>query len=289
MSHPSLPLISTAIYCCIARRLNIDADICCFTFHDYVIVKPPHGFNLDGSLAKQNESPEAMYLDPFQSAQEILVEDLISRNRMIGSYPSERDVPLGSSSVTEIVLRMSRNILTSVQEFRQHATAHLGVQERTRSVSSFPDLEGAFYSALWALLVLGNTPYSNGPFDPLRRRNYLPPFVEHFETHFPMDVNLIEEYIIPLFQNSAESIQLRESVRVMRLVDPMPKQVKRRTRDISQHVRYRVGQVFMHKRYNYQAIITGWDVECGANEHWMAQMRVHELSRGRHQSFYHVL
>ena len=288
-SHPSLPLVSAAIYCCVARRLHVDASVCCFIFHDYVIIKPPQGFNLDGISVSSNDSPEPMYMDPFQSIQEIPVESLISRIRLVGAYQSNWSARLDSSSVVEIIMRMSRNILTSVQESHRRAIARHGGHEHILLVSSFPDLEGAFYSALWASLLAGVPPNVDGLVGPPRRRNYLTPFIEHFETHFPIDVGLIEDYIVPLFYNSAEFAQLRESVRVMRSVDSLPKQTKRRTKDISQHVRYRVGQVFTHKRYDYQAVITGWDVECGANEHWMAQMRVHELSRGRHQSFYHVL
>ena len=75
----------------------------------------------------------------------------------------------------------------------------------------------------------------------------------------------------------------------MRAGDSMPKQVKPRTKEILQHVKYKVGQVFRHKRYNYIAVITGWDVECSASEQWIARMRVNELPHGRDQSFYHVL
>ncbi|KAH7032748.1 uncharacterized protein B0I36DRAFT_361521 [Microdochium trichocladiopsis] len=54
-------------------------------------------------------------------------------------------------------------------------------------------------------------------------------------------------------------------------------------------VRYRVGDLFRHKRYRYRAVITGWDSTCQASEQWMQQMGVDSLPNGRSQSFYHVL
>ncbi|KXJ92653.1 hypothetical protein Micbo1qcDRAFT_222406 [Microdochium bolleyi] len=55
-------------------------------------------------------------------------------------------------------------------------------------------------------------------------------------------------------------------------------------------VRYRVGDLFRHRRYGYRAVITGWDATCQASEQWMQQMGVDALpGGGRSQSFYHVL
>jgi len=119
--------------------------------------------------------------------------------------------------------------------------------------------------------------------------NHLRLIVDYFEIHFPMDIRLIEEFIVPLLQHLEHFEHLRDTIRVMRVGDSMPKQVKSRDHEVSQQVRYKIGQVFQHKRHRYYAVITGWDVECGETEVWMARMRVHELSRGRHQSFYHVL
>ena len=289
-THPSLPLISTAIFCSVAQRFGLDAQACGFPFHVVAIVKPPAGKDLDLRHVNPGSSASSMYLDPYQSDEELPVTSLISRLRLVGAAESTHAVFLGPTTTTEILLRAGRNVLASVQEVHRNTMVRHGGHSQIPSSSSSIDLEGAFYGALWASLLLGIPPNGDGPaFASTQRRIYLPPFVEHFETHFPTDVGLIEAHIIPLFQDLAEFAQLRDSVRVMRSVDSMPKQVKRRTREISQHVRYKVGQVFLHKRYGYLAVITGWDIECGADEQWMAQMRVHELARGKHQSFYHVL
>lgn len=288
-SHASLPLISASIFSCIAQRLGVDANPCAFPFHVITVVRPPSGLNLDGHLMGLDAATDSMYLDPFETDQEVPISTLISRLRLVAAPQSGHDIYLSPTPVPELILRTGRNILTSVQESHR-STAGRANELDESSASSFMDLEGAFYGALWASLILGMPANGDGPpIATIRRRTYLPPFIEHFETHFPHDIGLIEKYIIPTFQHSPEFSQLRDSVRIMRSVDSMPKQVKRRTKDISRHVQYKVGQVFTHRKYRYLGVITGWDIECGANEHWMAQMRVHELARGGNQSFYHAL
>lgn len=288
--HPSLPLISAAIYCCVARRLGVDASPCALPFHVMVVVRAPRGFKVDGKPSLPDEAVGSMYMDPFETDQEVSVSEIVSRLRLVGALESQQSAYLEPTPVSDLVVRTSRNILMSVQESHRRAQGRHVDRDSMVPVPSFADLDGAFYGALWASLLLGIPANGDGPvFATIRRRTYLPTFVEHFETHFPTDVSLIENHIIPMFQHSPEFDQLQGSVRVMRSVDSMPKQVKRRTKEVSGRVRYNVGQVFQHKRYNYLAVITGWDTECGANEQWMAQMRVHELSRGPGQSFYHVL
>ena len=288
--HPSLPLISVAIYCCIAKRLGLDASPCGFPFHVCAIIKVPRGADLDGSpLPTSPSTPNVMYMDPFRSDEETPRADLQAQLRQIGSAQGDDVHLLDAASVSEIVLRTGRNIIASVQTSYRNAVAP-NPSGHNRSASPVPDTESAFYAALWASLLLGISPRGDGPVvATAQRRNYLPHIVEQFEKHFPSDVSLIERYILPLFQHFEEYPTLRDTVRVMRAGDSMPKQVKPRTKEILQHVKYKVGQVFRHKRYNYIAVITGWDVECSASEQWIARMRVNELPHGRDQSFYHVL
>lgn len=112
--------------------------------------------------------------------------------------------------------------------------------------------------------------------------------MELFATDFPSDAHLIEQYLVPLFQGTLHQEDILESLRVVRAVDEIPKQVKRRTPE-RKTVRYRIGQVFRHRRYSYLAVITGWDTECDASEQWMRRMGIDRLEAGRHQSFYHAL
>lgn len=42
-------------------------------------------------------------------------------------------------------------------------------------------------------------------------------------------------------------------------------------------LKYKVGDVLRHKRYQYRGVIVGWDPECQAGEEWIEQMRVDRL------------
>lgn len=255
------------------------------------IVQPPEEGTLDGRARDIDASAETMYMDPFRSASEVPTEDLRAQLVAMAADASNSSY-MSASPTSEIVLRTSRNIMNSVQMahgIARNANTN-GGHTPLATVSTFPELDSAFYGALWASLLLDSPSVGGGPAAAnLQRRHFLPYIVRHFETHFPNDVFLLEQHIVPLFQNLDEYRQLQETVRVMRAGDTMQKQIKRRTTGVSQRVRYKIGQVFRHKRYLYMAVITGWDVECGAGETWIAQMRVHELEKGRHQSFYHVL
>lgn len=82
---------------------------------------------------------------------------------------------------------------------------------------------------------------------------------------------------------------VEHNIRAIRASDYAPKPIKVRDPKSLRDVRYKVGQIFQHRRLQYNAIIVGWDVECAASEQWISQMRVRDLPRGQHQSFYHAL
>ena len=252
------------------------------------IVGPQHEICSDPDPDHSGSECDLTYFDPFQSDAEMPIENLRARLRLVGANDSSHSAFLEPSPTSEIVLRAARNILASVQEEHRHLLAHYGGQTRASPGPTFPDLEAAFYGALWASLLLGTLNPSDRP-ALTQGRNYLPPFIQQFESQYPFDAGLIEAHVVPLFSNVAESARLQESVRVVRSADTVPKRVKHRSSGVSQRVHYRVGEIFVHRRYGYTAVITGWDPECGADEQWMAEMRVNELSQGKYQSFYHVL
>ena len=287
-----MPLISVAIYCCIAKRLDLNAQPCGYPYHVIAVIKSVPGHDLTGNLLTDSTEVESMYMDPHRSDVETSIDNLHGQLRVLGAPQSSYQSFLDAASSADIIIRTSRNIMNSVQIAHQGATQYQLQQRPGHStpIFTFPDVENAFYGALWASLLLGMP--ANGDerlVTTVSTQQFLPYLIQHLETYFPTDISLIEEYILPLVENFGETGQLRETLRVMRAADSTPKQVKRRTNQASRAVRYKIGQVFRHIRYGYQAVITGWDIECGQSEQWMEQMRVHELSRGKNQSFYHVL
>ena len=275
-SHPSLPLVSVAIYCCVAQRLGIDAQPCGFPLHVLAIIRPSPGHTLDGIRTEASTLPKSMYMDPFRSNQEVYVEDLRAQLQILGVPPSGFPELLGASSTAEIVRRSANNIITSLQAIGRDGSAG----------HSFHDVDGAFYAAVWAVLLLpeGNTIAADA-----QRANCLNHITELIGKHFLTDTWLVEKYILPMIEDPTQHNQLRDNINDIRKTDRMPKKVKGRTSDALRIVRYKVGQIFHHKRYHYKAVITGWDGECAATDHWMAHMGVHGLPRGKYQAFYHVL
>ena len=268
--HPSLPLVSVAVYCCVAQRLGIDAQPCGFPFHVLAIIKPLPGRTIDG------RHTEPMYMDPFRSNQQVYVDDLRAQLQSLGISSSQFPELLGASSTAEIVRRSAKNIITSLQAFRRDHSAG----------QSFHDVDGAFYAAVWAVLLL---PEGNPIMAGAQHANCLSHITELVEKNFFTDTWLIEKYILPLIEDRTQQRELRNTIKGIRRYDHEPKIVKNRTLESLRNVQYKVGQIFHHRRYHYKAVITGWDVECAATDGWMARMGVHELPRGRYQGFYHVL
>jgi F-box protein 21 len=285
-THESLPLISVAIYCALARRLGLDARPCGFLFHVYTLVYAPPNHDLDGKYKPSSSTAlDYMYLDPFRSSNEVQQGDLERTLRDMGVPSNEHDHFLSDTTTREMVLRTARNIMNSVQTIRQTEAGMRGIQASW--LNSSPDMDNAFYATIWAMLILGsnNDPPSAST---IRRRQYLPYLLEHFQTHFPWDVTLLEHYVVPMFRDQPEGQRLRQFVRSMHQVDAMRKPVLSRNEQ-SVNVKFKVGQLFQHKRYSYEGVVTGWDVSCDAGEEWIQNMGVDRLSSGRNQAFYHVL
>lgn len=270
--HNSLPLISAAIYCYTAQRVGLNAQPCGFPFHVHVIVIPPAGLEMDGSVADSDSVGKPMYIDPFHSEGETPISDLENQLNLLGT-PSHRKAALLRESLTsDIVLRCGKNILFSVQH-----TAHL-----LGPYLPPVDVTSARYAAFWASMLL------RGPSRSPELSYYLPKLLEIVITEFPSDAYLIEKFVLPLFRGMPEYDNIRDKLHVMLTVDGFPKQPQLRTSGC-EGVLYRVGQVFCHRRYNYRAVITGWDPECGATEQWKRIMGIDRLQAKGHQSFYHVL
>lgn len=271
-----------AIYCCVARRLGLDAQPCGFPLHVHAIIKAPKDQDLDGRTTSIDTDSSSMYMDPWHSSDETPKEELIARLRALNAEPSEFGALLAPSSTAEIVRRTARNIMTSVKMLSQTT----GNGRHLNLSSAYPDANGAFYGSLWALILL---PEDNSNRSRIQRGKYVPYLLHHVEQDFPLDLGLFERIAAPLFREENFYEQLLGRVRSMRTEDDSPKPRKDRTSKARDNVRYKVGQVFRHKRYNYNAVITGWDAECEAGEDWIRQMNVRSLPRGQHQAFYHVM
>ena len=280
--HQALPIVQAAIYCCVAQRIGLNAHPCGFPRHVHVIIKPPKGRDLDGRVGSANTESPGMYIDPWRSSEETPKEDLIVRLQTLEVRPSNYQALLGPSSTAEIIRRTARNIVTSVEMLPQI----MGVGGHSNFPSTSPSAKDAFYGALWAMLLL---PDGEGDQTRAQQERYIPYMLRYVEQDFLLDLGLFQKNALACFQEQYHYEQLRGKVLQMIADDDTPKKRKARREKRHASVRYKVGQVFRHKRYHYSAIITGWDVECEASEAWIAQMSVRSLPGGQYQAFYHVM
>ncbi len=278
--HTSLPLQSVAIYCAVARRLGVNAKPSNYPEHVHAVIEAPHGRTLDGRerIASREEPSEVMFMDPWRSNEEVPRDNLHLRLSQMGLSPTQRDSLLGATSNTAITLRAGRNIMYSVQE----------AKDRQRGVTRrllHPDLESAWYSMLWSMMILGD-PDTGASLH--RRRQALPYLAEHFQQHFPEDLGLVERLIGPMFEGEREHHVLMHVFTNNRAGDRNAKAPCRRD-GLEKRVQYKIGDTFQHKRYGYEGIVVGWDSNCSADPRWIHQMRVDDLPRGREQPFYNVM
>lgn len=312
--HNALPLICAVIYSSIARRVGVKAGPISFPLHVYVNVQAPMGVDLDGKASeiveltqeeyiKTDKIPgvvykvqdgssvvyrciaDTMYIDAFrpESDQEVSVDALKSTLSRMGVTPAYQAPHLRPCSTRELVLRTRGNILTSLHEQVEGSTTlspHL--DDRLKDFAS--------YSTVWAHLILPST--ADGGIEVnwiLQRRRSLPSLCHQLRDHWPWDVELAGRHILPIVRNLPEYQPLRDLMATIRFEDLGPLHQHPRNSEINRKVKYKVGQVFTHRRYGYTGMILGWDTKCEQDEDWISQMRVDSLSGGRNQSFYNVM
>ena len=269
------------IFCCVAQRLGIDAQPVGFPYHVLAVVIPRQAILTEGGATEDQSHPRPIYLDPFRTGDEVAEQDLVMQLRSLQVPSPEFSEHLGPSRTEEVVHRCAKNIVTSVNALPHRNAAS------TSTDQTLPDIETSLYAALWSILILPGNGLNEGF---MQRNRCLQRLLETMGRQFPLDTSLVEAYLIPTVRNLAQRASIMKMLGAMRSSDNMPRPVQSRDAEAAQKVRYRVGQIFHHKRYQYEAVITGWDVECKANPEWIEQMGVNTtLSRGQHQSFYNVL
>ena len=295
--HPALPIVCVTIYCALAQRLGLDASPCGFPMHVYAVVTAPAGRTLDNRSTEF--SPELknqrMYIDAFRPEIEAPVSHLRTQLQSMGLDPSSNLAQnyLGPATNAEIILRSSRNIMHSVRVAQNRPTNAAGIRTGTEG---WPDIDESLYAALWVLILLHQ--FSDADDFEQRRnlRKYLPFVVETMQRYFPWDVSLFEDFVLPVLVGTVEYRGMAEILTVVRRADAMrkPKVIRGENTEMldgngEKRVRFSIGTVFRHKRFNYMGVIIGWDVSCEASEEWKTTMNIKGLERGENQSFYHIL
>jgi F-box protein 21 len=262
--HTSLPIVSSAIFCCVAERLGMRSACCAFPSHVHASVFAPPGMSLDGA---EEEIPgsdlESMYLDPYGSDNEVTLDDLRSRLVEFG-WSLGSEAFLKATPVPLIVARLAQNIKSSYSavELMERGGDNEIEMKRLRAGDPDLNLEAAVYASMWAELLMKQT--SSFHWDA-----NLDSFLNKFALNWSEDAWIVEKYLVPLYDSfiaSQPQQRLRrgwENVRAImnmlqNLDNRQPTVNRRYTQEIHSRVLYRIGQVFRHKRYSYIGIINGW-------------------------------
>lgn len=268
--HPSLPLISSAIYVSLAERVGLAAACCAFPAHVHVIVFAPTGQDLEGNdfpsdhVPSSSSPPDRMLLDPFRSGEEMHADDLrrhLQSLNWVGSV--EQDDLLLPGPVTVLVIRIAHNMRKSIEDMlgRAAPASESVLTLRDNTPPSRHTLETVSYAASLASLVVASATHRDWD-------SVLDRFLHYLTRYFPEDAHLVEKYIVPLYNAHIELVPPRrrltqenvpEILHLLRNSDArQPTTSRRYTQEIHQNVWYTVGQVFRHKRYGYVGIINGW-------------------------------
>lgn len=256
--HESIPIISCAIYTCIAQRVGLDAHCCNFPGHIHAVVQAPPGRTVDGEPMAPTARPDRIYLDPFSDDNEVPLERLTSRLAAQGlASPAEAESFLGPARSVDILTRTGSNITATyvnVLERQDHDDAS-NLTRLLHSSSGSMNLISSLYASMWAELV--STPPETWA--------QLDFFLGRFARTWQEDAWLVERHLVPrsptrrhvFGRHAGQSEDAWKLLRTLQRSDALPAPVFRRGPDAAE-VPYRVGQVFRHTRYGYLGVITSW-------------------------------
>lgn len=302
--HPSLPIISAAIYSALASRAGFEAYPCALPNQVHAIVLSPPGISLDGAVlpTSKAEHQQSMFLDPYGSDEEVPVDQIQNLLFRLGIYTGHEDM-LTPTSTDLIVMRTAQNIRASFTSFRtiDRPLSQLIPMIELNRGDWARNLQPALYSMIWASIMMVPILPDN---DEVRWdwQQDVRDLLTYFYEYFPEDSWLIEKYVCPMYdtfaapsrrQSSWElpSKRVRDQIKEIRRVDASTRTPRRRshlTGGIS--VKYRVGQVFKHKRYDYHGIILGWTTEgAGGITNWDQSSPLRDPWQGYSEPYYRCM
>ncbi|KAI1105447.1 hypothetical protein F4804DRAFT_304421 [Jackrogersella minutella] len=272
--HPSLPIVSAAIYSAIASRLGMEAYPCALPNHVHATVLSPPGVTLDGRPLPEERShhQENMFLDPYGSDEEVPLDYIYHFLSRLGIHTGHENL-LNPTATDLIVMRTAQNIRASFTSFRtnERPLSQLIPMIELNRGDWARNLQPALYSMIWASIMMVPVLPEN---DEIRWdwQQDVGDLRTYFYEYFPEDSWLVEKYVCPMYDTFAPparrndwelpSKRVRDQIKDIRHMDASTKPPRKRSElPRGTQVKYRVGQVFRHKRYEYHGLILGWNIE----------------------------
>lgn len=280
-SHPSLPIVSVAIFCCVAQRLGLDARPCGYPLKVLAVIVG----NTGQSAGDQSRDP--VYLDPSGGSQGIELATLRTQLSAWGIPSVHHPQYLEPASTISMIRRVARNLEESLSESDAYEDALAGPGQESWQTTLHP--KRAYYAVVWANILF--MPESQGVPSSIQHQQsvirHVAGLAGPIVDHFPFEMHLLRRYVEPR-ATQTRIADLLESLELNIAANDKPRGAKMRS-ELATPPQFQIGQVFKHKRYGYTGVITGWDDECKAGDAWIETMNVHSLSRGSRQPFYNAV
>ncbi|RPB21501.1 YccV-like-domain-containing protein [Terfezia boudieri ATCC MYA-4762] len=265
-NRATLPLTTVAAFCALGTRLGLDVKPCGFTYHVVAILRSTMGM---GILASN-----------FPNAATNTTSSFASSPGPHGHVNLPHYLTPSPSNTRELIVRVARNILESVRLTGPQPTPTYTTPGSWDQPPFQPERHAALYAALTASVICG----------PPASTRLLEHMCTLMQRDFECDVGFFEEDMSRLISED-DTMLLHNICNAVRKEDETPKRAMRRyDQTLQRHPdpRYHIGTLFRHRRYHYEAVITGWTRSCSTSENWIRTMDVDTLKRGRHQPFYNV-
>lgn len=261
-------------FCRLASRLGLDARPVSFPCMPLVIIYPPAGSDCNGVPCVAPRKAEPMYVILTAGSGEIAIEKLYEHARCLPLPAGPQAGWLDPAPISKIMIRCGLAIIRSVERYRSGWGSRSPFNRRAGGVrrDDFLDLpwcsacrgdaDSAYYGAVWALMVFGS-----------RAEDYLgeqgvdvgavvADLLKEIQDYTPEDATLMSDRSVRELADSPEYRLVLEYTHRLRSEYAQPTPVRPRNASINHLVKFRVGQLFRHRRYGYQAVIIGWDPAC---------------------------
>lgn len=218
-------------------------------------------------VSSPDHAPHGIIVDPFGSA----TRPLLSVDTNIAEMLARAGVQPQTSFIrpataNALLLRAIRNIFQSFRLFNGPALDHI-----SQSVQ-----RAASYATNVAAALLVNDVNTAGRAAMMSRL-------------YQLDTRAVIEDVLAASFEGQDRATITEICNAQMLADQEEAEIVHPRPQTPNPIRYFVGAIFRHKRFDYVGAIVGWDPTCAQSEAWIRQMHVDSLPRGRNQPFYHVL
>lgn len=254
--HESLPLISCVIFCCVARRLSLEAICCGVPGHVHVAVAAPTGHDPDGKPIPQSACSRrfgAVYLDPYGKDDEVPLSILEALYEYYGQSDDEDYLPRGLTPA-QILLRIANNMRVSRPDHRRMPASHRRDYETSISArgAEVDDWFSCKYGALWAVIL-------SQPLHEVRMELFME-CLDSLSSNSPADAWLVSEYLRPLINTFPAALHRHQraglDLKLQRIeeIQSQPSATSQENRRLVMPTRI-IGQIFRHQRYNWFGLV----------------------------------